>query len=239
MSDPLQPLLPSVNGGRVLDVATGAGDFLDYLKTNLKDGVEWIGIDSSPRAVEAATQKFGAKGMRFMEMSGDGLAFPDASFDTVAISNSIHHIEKPSAVLAEMVRVLRPGGGFIFSEMFDGEMSDPQKTHVLLHHWWADVDMARGVYHRHTYTRDQLEEMLKYQPIDIQHWLDWDESDGDAFEPEMLKWIEDIIARYLGLCAGLPGEEELCRQGVELRERLRKTGFLGALTLAVVGRKTG
>jgi SAM-dependent methyltransferase len=46
--------------------------------------------------------------------SADAIPFPDASFDVVACRSVLEHIRRPAAAFAEVARVLRPGGVFIF-----------------------------------------------------------------------------------------------------------------------------
>jgi ubiquinone/menaquinone biosynthesis C-methylase UbiE len=77
------------------------------------------------------------KGIDFVKMDAQEMTFADASFDTVCIANSLHHVAGLRRVLAEMTRVLRPKGRFIVAEMYCDGQTDPQMTHVLLHHWWA------------------------------------------------------------------------------------------------------
>ena len=77
------------------------------------------------------------KGIDFVKMDAQEMTFADASFDTVCIANSLHHVADLRRVLAEMARVLRPKGRFIVAEMYCDGQTDPQMTHVLLHHWWA------------------------------------------------------------------------------------------------------
>jgi len=62
-------------------------------------------------------------------MDAREMAFADASFYTVCISNSLHHMADLERVLAEMARVLRPKGRFIVAEMYcDGQTGRADDT---------------------------------------------------------------------------------------------------------------
>ena len=56
--------------------------------------------------------------------------YPDETFEVVAISNTLHHIEHYDKVLAEMLRVLKPGGFFILNEMYRDGQDAAQQVHV-------------------------------------------------------------------------------------------------------------
>src|SRR3989304_4786817 len=150
-------ILGHISGGKVLDVATGTGGFIHFLIDGLKDFDEITGVDASDRGGTAFAKAFKDKpNIRFGQMDAEHLDFPEAGFDTVCISNSLHHLSNLPRVLAEMKRVLKPGGHFLVSEMYRDGQTEEQLTHVLLHHWWAAVDTAQGVTHDETYTREQL-----------------------------------------------------------------------------------
>ena len=51
--------LKNISGGRVLDVATGDGDFISMLKQTLRDYDSFIGIDVSGKEIEAAKKSMG------------------------------------------------------------------------------------------------------------------------------------------------------------------------------------
>ena len=89
-------------GGRVLDVGCGIGDMLAYRP-------QTIGVDVNPRAVEYGR----SRGLTVQQMQPDVLPFPDAVFDSVVLDNVLEHLVKPEPLLAEIHRVLRPGGTFV------------------------------------------------------------------------------------------------------------------------------
>jgi SAM-dependent methyltransferase len=101
-------------GGRVLDVGCGPGHL--SIRLAREHGLEVTGLDLDPAMIERAqanAERLEAEGGgRPSFLVGDvaALPFPDGSFDLVVSTLSMHHWEDPSAALAEIARVLRPGG---------------------------------------------------------------------------------------------------------------------------------
>jgi ubiquinone/menaquinone biosynthesis C-methylase UbiE len=94
--------------GEVLEVAVGTGrNFTFY-----PQGVRLTGIDLSPAMLEFAREKAGELGLDadLRENNAQELPFPDASFDTVVCTLSLCSIPDDRRAIAEMKRVLRPGG---------------------------------------------------------------------------------------------------------------------------------
>ena len=110
--------LSAISGGKVLDVATGSGEFIDTLIKALKDYDCFTGIDISRKDLESAKKRFRDKPVKLIEMNAESLEFDDNSFDTVGMAYSLHHLERTDKVLAEMHRVLKPGGNLIIQEEF-------------------------------------------------------------------------------------------------------------------------
>ena len=151
-----------ISGGRVLDVATGQGGFIDSLMNTLKDYESFIGIDScaSPESEEEmreGREHFKGKPVEFLKMNGEVMGFGDGSFDTVCISYALHHLDDVNAVLTEMRRVLRPGGRFIIQELYgDGDKTEAQRVDELEHEWCARIDNLLGITHNKAFTRQRI-----------------------------------------------------------------------------------
>lgn len=93
-------------GKAVLDVACGTGGWLAYIR---ELGASTIaGIDLSTRAIDACRQRL-PEG-EFHCGPAEMLPFPSAAFDVVTCMGSLEHFLDKPAALAEMRRVLRPGG---------------------------------------------------------------------------------------------------------------------------------
>jgi len=227
--------LNDVSGGQVLDVATGQGGFAGLLAESLKDYRRIIGIDHSQRAISAAQQNAARENVHFVLMDADRLGFADASLDTVSISNSLHHLEHLAGVLAEMRRVLKPGGRCIVSEMYRDGQTPAQLTHVHLHHWWAAVDSALGITHYETYTRQELVDLLTGLGLRNLALHDYADLDSDPRDAQVLKQLDQVIDVYVQRAEGTPTYAALKQRGEELRQRVHDVGFHSATHLIAIG----
>jgi SAM-dependent methyltransferase len=102
----------------VLDVACGPG----LVACPLAEVARHVtGLDLTPAMIEQARAKQRATGLTNLTwLVGDAvpLPFPDAAFSVVVTRYSFHHFLEPRAVLAEMVRVCRPGGRVAVIDVF-------------------------------------------------------------------------------------------------------------------------
>ena len=110
----LQDLQPK----KILDIATGTGDFaIESLKLNPE---KVVGVDISEGMLNVGRQKMKKKGYSdIIDMqSGDSenLHFEDNSFDAVIVAFGVRNFENLEKGLSEMNRVLRPGGRAVILE---------------------------------------------------------------------------------------------------------------------------
>ncbi len=235
MSSSPKDLLGTVQGGRVIDVATGGGDYVSTLVDALGSWTEIVGIDADPAYAGAFAETFAdAPAIRFEVMDALRPQYPPGSFDTASVSNSLHHFARPRTVLRRMLDLLRAGGTLIVSEMYRDRQSATQMTHVALHHWCAEVDRFQGVVHRPTYTRRQLIRLIEQLDLNDVRSSEINDTSSDPKDAATIQAVDGAIERYLRKAEGHP---ELVRSGEEIRRRLRTIGIHGATTLVVVGRK--
>ena len=74
-----------------------------------------VGVDVSPRAIDAARQRAPEGRPEFVLTSGFDLPFPDGSFDLVTSFQVLEHVPDTTAFLGELARVTRPGGTVILA----------------------------------------------------------------------------------------------------------------------------
>lgn len=98
-------------GGRVLDVATGTGDLALAIAARPEAPLV-LGLDLVPAMLGPAQKKLARSGAKAALLAGDGtrLPFGDALFDAVTIAFGIRNIPRRIQAMAEMQRVLIPGG---------------------------------------------------------------------------------------------------------------------------------
>jgi SAM-dependent methyltransferase len=244
--------LGSISGGKVLDVATGSGDFIDTLMKALKNYDCFVGIDLSKKDLESAEKRFRDRPVRLMEMSAESLEFDDDSFGTVSMAYSLHHLVRIDKVLAEMRRVLKPGGNLVIQEEFcDGKQTEAQKTNLLQHAWDAQIDSLLGKTHKATFTKHRIKEAignLLLEPVEIfesahpveclfcekKFRCDDPRSEKEIDSP--LKEIEDNFKR-LKEVADPKDRIRLEKLGEELKERNRKFGNAHPPVLFAIGKK--
>jgi SAM-dependent methyltransferase len=227
-------ILGQISGGRVLDLATGRGDFIHFLIDGLKDYTEIIGMDHNERFASAFAETFkDHSNIHFQQQDVTQLDEQDDSFDMVTISNSLHHLD-PMPVLRQMKRVLRPRGFLLISEMYRDGQTETQMTHVLLHDWWGAVDSVDGVFHRATYRRSEILEMASSLGLGNEALYDICDLESDPKDPEILQELDPVFERFIQRAEGYP---DLQARGRELRRRLEEIGFHSATTLLLVGQK--
>ena len=244
--------LREISGGRILDVATGSGDFIDTLLKMLKNYDGFIGIDISVKDLESAKKRFQGKPVEFLEMNAEHLKFEDNSFDTVCTGYSLHHFKNVDRVLAEAKRVLKPEGYFLVQEEFSGgEQSEAQGTDILRHHWDSEIDSLLGIFHRKTFAKQKIKDIMsRLQLTKLQTYVstyavrclicdkrfDCIEGKGEVTIDQFAKEIDDNLHR-LDKQVDLQVRERLRKEGEKLKERMREYGVANASNFFCIGRK--
>ena len=98
-------------GERILDIAAGTGTSSAALQ---RHGVTVIALDFSAGMVAEGRRKH--RNIEFVEADAEKLPFGDDEFDAVAISFGLRNVNAPKVALAEMYRVLKPGGRVVICE---------------------------------------------------------------------------------------------------------------------------
>lgn len=112
----IDELMGEVRGLDVLDVGCGDGTLMADLH---RKGAKVTGIDPDDAMLAAARRRADASGLAFRLLPGtaEALPFADCSFDRVVAITVLCFIDRPDAAIAEMARVLRPGGQIILGEL--------------------------------------------------------------------------------------------------------------------------
>jgi ubiquinone/menaquinone biosynthesis C-methylase UbiE len=114
---------------RVLDVGCGPGATALAFAERV---ASVVALDLTPAMLAQARRLAADRGLanvRFECGNAERLPFPDASFDLVTSRLAAHHVSDPAAMVAEVARVLAPGGVFLLSDTISPE--DPARDSFL------------------------------------------------------------------------------------------------------------
>jgi len=101
----------------VLDIGCGTGEGIRYLGRMVKQGL-LAGLDISPQMIEVARRKFATQTQVELRIGDvEALPWPDSFFDQGMSTFTLHHFPHPDRALAEMVRVLKPGGRLFLADL--------------------------------------------------------------------------------------------------------------------------
>lgn len=126
-------------GSRALDVCTGTGDLAFELADRVGPSGAAVGVDFSEQMLERATAKAAAKGVPATFQVADALELPfgDSEFDGATVAFGARNLSDLDRGLAEMARVVRPGGRVVVLEI-----TTPKRLRAL-HGLWFDRVVPR------------------------------------------------------------------------------------------------
>ena len=126
---------PIPPGARVLEIGCGDGGGAGIFARAFAPGL-YHGIDVDPAMIKvAAGRRKGPLGRSSLFVLGDAerLPYADATFDAVVNFGIIHHLPDWRRGVAEVARVLRPGGTFFFEEIYPPLYANPLFRVMLAH----------------------------------------------------------------------------------------------------------
>lgn len=131
-------------GGRVLEVGCGRGVALPVL-TRLLSPLSLVGLDVDAGLLDEARASADAEGIAVELVPGDvrRMPFPDASFDLVVDFGTCYHIARAAQALAEIARVLTPGGLFVHETPLSQLIAHPLRSFGRRMPWRSDSAFER------------------------------------------------------------------------------------------------
>ena len=137
--------LQAVHAGTLLDIGAGSGWLVEHMNAL---GWNAQGLDVDPVAVRNARER----GLNFQQGNAFQQNYPDATFDAITMCHSIEHVREPVALVAECLRIIKPGGRLV--------MVTPN-TDSLGHRFfggsWFPLDSPR---HLHLFNRQSMTSMV-------------------------------------------------------------------------------
>lgn len=104
----LRRYLDRAMGAEILDLGSGIGTYSCLLADEFDATV--TGVEPSVRMREVAEREYAHPRVRYVEGAAEAIPSADESFDAAFMSHVLHHVQDRGACVAELRRVLRPGG---------------------------------------------------------------------------------------------------------------------------------
>src|SRR5512133_1138075 len=181
----------------VLDVGAGTGNVSAHF---LEAGATVVSADVSPGCLRVVAERFAPSGRHTIQLiDGRSLGvFDDATFDIAACYSVLHHAPDYLALVAEMARVVRPGGLiYIDHERHDASWTDPARVQFLREAWvlppkrWSRFLDPRKYWNR-------LRSMLQWQRWFDPRWMP--EGDLHIWPDDHIEWARvEACARDAGV----------------------------------------
>ena len=214
---PFSGLIPfdELRGKDVLEIGSGTGVHARLLAGA---GARLAAVDLTPTAVDLTRRRLALHGLEadVREADAEQLPFPDGSFDVVWSWGVIHHSAHTERVVAEIARVLRPGGRLALMVYHRSSIT-----------YWIQYQLLRGVFGLRLLRESPAEVANRYSDgVIARHYT------RRGLEELLAPWFEDVetqVMGQLGEAIPLPGR---LRRPVEdlvprrLRERIvRRWGW--------------
>jgi len=175
-------LFASIEPGTALDAACGTGRHAEVLAGL---GHDVIGVDANPHMLERARQRVPEGDFRIGRL--EALPLEAGAVDLAVCSLALTHLEDPAPAVAELARVVRPGGRIVLSDVH------PCWVALGAQAAFRDVDDRRGYIHNHVhwpgaylaaFRETGLEVLACHEPVyrreEIDLWIDRLEIDVDV-----------------------------------------------------------
>jgi ubiquinone/menaquinone biosynthesis C-methylase UbiE len=163
---------------RILDIACGNG-FGSYILSK-KTGGEVIGADISADTIADCSKRFQKENLKFREMDGTNIPYPDEYFDTVVSFETIEHTTEYRKMLKEFARVLKKDGTVIISTP-NFIVNSPE-------------GMVTNPYHTQEFTYEELKAILTevFDQVKISG-QEYARYKNLSLRNSIGKWIENIL----------------------------------------------
>jgi ubiquinone/menaquinone biosynthesis C-methylase UbiE len=216
--------LDKYDAGSLLDIAVGRGEFLKFALGSFHSWESAAGIDIDTESLQLAGKEFIHSPVILLWGSALAMPFTDHYFDTVTMSNTLHHIENLPGLFREAGRVCKTDGLILVNEMLNESNPNKQETYMLYHRFIAEVDNQSGHYHREPFTEKELLSVIKQSGLGLKEYFIHDEITENSLNREEIVSIAERLKRKVFHLKGTDRYYFYENKAREIINRLNDTG---------------
>ena len=176
----LENFLHSHTAGSILDIACGGGTFTKRLVENLQSYDSVLGLDIKDSARDDFLKKIQGNNIEFHSSSVHAYLDSSPIYDTISISNALHHLENVGDIVKRIKGILSSNGVFIVNEMHRDGLTPTQQTQYEQHRFLAEIQTLSGEYHHAAWSRDEILGFIDDAEFTIQHQWENDNRNADV-----------------------------------------------------------
>jgi ubiquinone/menaquinone biosynthesis C-methylase UbiE len=221
----LRGRISNYDAGSLLDIAVGRGDFLKFALGSFRSWRSAVGIDIDSDSLNIAGKEFSNTPVILLLCSALNMPFTDHYFDTVTISNTLHHIQPLPELFSETTRVIKPRGLVVINEMLNETYSDAQETYMLYHRLIAEADNQQGRYHREPFTLKDLLNFVKVAQLKLLDYFIHDETSLDIMNNAEIEAMSERLTNKVARLRGTDYYYFYENKAQEIINRFRRTGI--------------
>ena len=221
----LKNRISSIDAGSLLDVAVGRGEFLKFVMGAFRSWQSAAGLDFDPELLKTAQEEFTGSPVILVYSSALTMPFTDHCFDTITMSNAMHHISDLEPLFTEFNRVCKSPGLVIVNEMLNEGVSDMQETYMLYHRLIAEMDNQLGQYHREPYTLKEITTLIKASQMQVLEQFTHSEITGDAMNIHEIQAMSERLNRRVDRLRGTDFYYLYKNKVKDVISRFNKTGI--------------
>jgi len=176
----LESYLSTYDAGNLLDIACGAGAFTKRLADNCASYAHITGIDIKADARDDFLTTVPGDNVTFIEGRIQDYIYQAGTFDTISVSNALHHLEDVGDVLKDIGKLLERSGTLIVNEMHRDGLTPSQQTQHDQHRFLAELQTKAGEHHRETWSKGKILGFVSEAQMTVEHTFENLNRDADV-----------------------------------------------------------
>jgi 2-polyprenyl-3-methyl-5-hydroxy-6-metoxy-1,4-benzoquinol methylase len=219
----LEDFLKTYDAGTLLDIACGGGSFTRRIVEHAASCLHITGVDIKAGARNEFLSALAGHAAEFVTSPVRDYLSTAGTFDTISVSNALHHLEDVGEVMKVLPGHLKDGGRVIVNEMHRDGLTPTQQTQHRQHRLLADLHRAAGEYHRETWSRHEIFGFIEAAGLSVQHTF---ENNNET--AEVSREPGQLVERARGAIDGAYPDGAPQAVSAELEDLVRRATEIGA-----------